>query len=82
MGSFLCISGCGSSSGPNSDQASFEKKTGANPNKQEAFIKELEAVPAAQRRAFMDQHPADMRNIVLIRDPDLQERVRKAMGAK
>jgi hypothetical protein len=82
LASLICTVGCGSSTGPPADQASFEKRMGADANKQLAFIKELEATPPAGRKAFIDQHASEMRNIALIRDPDLQARYRKAMGAK
>jgi len=73
----IWITGCGpSSSGAttSADVKQMYKQRGIDPAKGEAFLKQLAAVPAAQRPQFMQAHPDDARNVAQIQDPDFQKR--------
>lgn len=73
------VGGCGSASTglTEADKQAFEKRTGADESKAQEFLKQLEAQPADQRADYMKAHPADVRNMAIVPNRDLQTRFRK-----
>jgi hypothetical protein len=81
VGVVLVGSGCQSGSeGPSAaEKQAFEKRAGVDETAARAFLRDVEAKPAAERTAYVQQHPKDLRNMALIPDPDLQTKFRKLM---
>ena len=77
----LCGTGCGSSGGGPSkaETAAYENRIGADEGAAGTFVKNLQALPPAQRQAYASQHPADVRNMALVQNQDLQMTFRKLM---
>lgn len=71
--------GCGSSSkGPDpAEVQAYNKERNVDPAQASKFLDQLEALPPAQRRDFVNQHPDDMRNLGQIQDQAIQDRFRK-----
>jgi hypothetical protein len=78
------VAGCASSQSGYSeaDKQAFEKRTGADEAKGEAFVKQLEGLPPEQRAAYMSAHPADVRNMAIVPNRELQMRFRKLVTNK
>jgi len=76
----IVVGGCGagSSSSP-ANRAAYEKKVGADETKANAFVASLAAMPFAGRQGYAGAHPDEVRNMMKIPDPALQEKFRGLM---
>lgn len=61
------------------DLAALEKRNGADPTRAAAFVKQMAAVPFAQRIQYAQQHREEMQNLSKVPDPEIQAQFKALM---